>query len=148
MSVKKGFSQRRSILRMEGGAKRLRRALGEMKAVRIFWEIMLLALCSASLLSFGGRAEASSASVTVETKNDKVHVGDTVYVVVTVRSAKAIRGFEGYFAYDHQYLRFESGGRRGSRKSRSNHDSGYGAGCPNHKIKVFRELYCQKGRGH
>ncbi len=110
MSVKKGFLQRRSILRIEGGAKRLRRALGEMKAVRIFWEIMLFALCSASLLSFGSSAEASSASVTVETKNDKVHVGDTVYVVVTVRSAKAIRGFEGYFAYDHQYLRFESGG--------------------------------------
>lgn len=74
-----------------------------------FW-ILLLLFCL-----FGGMAgkqsvQAASASVSVETKNDTVEVGDTVYVVVTVRSPKVIKGFEGYFSYDNRYLRFESGG--------------------------------------
>ena len=73
-------------------------------------ECLLLLLCLSGLFAFGSRAEAASASVTVETKNDKVQVGDTVYVVVTVRSTKAIKGFEGYFSYDLEHLRFDSGG--------------------------------------
>lgn len=71
---------------------------------------LLLFLCFSVSFAFGSRAGASSASITVESKNDKVQVGDAVYVIITVRSTKAIKGFEGYFDYDHEHLRFESGG--------------------------------------
>lgn len=110
MSVKKGFSQNRSILRERGISRIAQSILEEAGAGRLLVRLSLLLLCLSGLFVFGSRAEASSASVTVETKNDKVQVGDTVYVIVTVRSSKAIKGFEGYFAYDHQYLRFDSGG--------------------------------------
>ncbi len=110
MSVKKSFSQRRSILRERGISRIAQSRLEEAGAGRLLARLLLLLLCLSGLFAFGRRAEASSASVTVETKNEKVKVGDTVYVIVTVRSTKAIKGFEGYFAYDHQYLRFDSGG--------------------------------------
>lgn len=89
---------------------KIRKIFGGLGEGRRILEMMLFFLCLSGMLAFGSRAEASSASVSVETKNDKVQVGDTVYVIVTVRSSKAIKGFEGYFTYDYQYLRFDSGG--------------------------------------
>lgn len=93
--------------RMDDRSRKLTEIRGRRR--RFYW-LLFFACCLFGSFVQAGRVEASSASVTVETKNDKVEVGDTVYVIVTVRSMKAIKGFEGYFTYDNRYLRFESGG--------------------------------------
>lgn len=72
--------------------------------------MLLFLLCAAACLAGGSSAEASSATISLETKNNKVAEGEALYVIITVRSTKAIKGFEGYFSYDNRYLRFESGG--------------------------------------
>ena len=88
----------------------IRRIPRKLERHRLFLGVLLFLLCISGLSVMSGRAEAASATISLETKNTKLQVGDTVYVVVTVRSSRAIKGFEGYFTYDHQYLRFESGG--------------------------------------
>lgn len=82
----------------------------EMKKKRRFLEILLFFMVFCGIFVGSCKAEAASAAISIETKNNKVEVGDTVYVIITVRSSDAIKGFEGYFDYDHRYLRFESGG--------------------------------------
>lgn len=98
MKFKSSISEKRlKILRKSGKSRR-------------FFGILLFFLCGFSIFAVSRNVEAGSASISIDTKNKKVEVGDTVYVIITVRSSQAIKGFEGYFAYDNRYLRFESGG--------------------------------------
>lgn len=57
------------------------------------------------------QAEAASASITVQARDEKLVEGDSVYVLVTISSMEDIYGFEGYFSYDSRYLKFLSGGK-------------------------------------
>lgn len=68
---------------------------------------LLMAVCAAGT---GRSASAAGASVSISTKNNRVVSGDTVYVVITVKSSEAISGFEGYFSYDNRVLQYETGG--------------------------------------
>ncbi len=54
--------------------------------------------------------QASSATVSVTAKSNRVTKGDTVYVVITVKSSDLIGGFKGYFGYDNSVLKYVTGG--------------------------------------
>ncbi|MCH5268063.1 MAG: hypothetical protein J1E62_06940 [Lachnospiraceae bacterium] len=56
------------------------------------------------------QASAAGASISVSTKQQSVQRGDTVYVVITVKSSTPMSGFEGYFSYDNKVLQFLTGG--------------------------------------
>lgn len=64
------------------------------------------------LLSFGNDrdVQASSASVTVSAENSTVVKGDTIYIVITVKSSDEIGGFTGYFSYDNSVIKYVTGG--------------------------------------
>ena len=91
-------------------SKRSQKISGTLEGGRRFFRVLLFLLCVYGGFDGDTRVEASSATISVETKNNKVTEGETLYVIITVRSTKAIKGFEGYFSYDNRYLRFESGG--------------------------------------
>lgn len=55
-------------------------------------------------------AKAAGAMIGISTRSNTVTKGDTIYVVVTVSSSDAIKGFEGHFTYNSRVLRFETGG--------------------------------------
>lgn len=55
-------------------------------------------------------AQASSASVSVDSESTSVVKGDVVYVVITVSSSDEIGGFKGYFSYDNSVLKYVTGG--------------------------------------
>lgn len=55
-------------------------------------------------------ASAASASISVKTENDKVVKGDTLYVIITVKSSEIIGGFQGCFSYDSSILKYVTGG--------------------------------------
>lgn len=68
---------------------------------------LLMAVCA---LCTERKASAAGASVSVSTRNNRVVSGDTVYVIITVKSSEPISGFEGYFSYDSRVLQYETGG--------------------------------------
>ena len=55
-------------------------------------------------------ASAAGAAVSIQTKNTTVTEGDTVYVLITVKSSQGLSGFEGHFPYDNRVLQFQTGG--------------------------------------
>lgn len=63
---------------------------------------------------FGGiqskTAMAAGATITISTSKNTVVEGETVYIVITVRSSESIKGFDGYFTYDNRVLQFVTGG--------------------------------------
>ncbi len=76
---------------------------------------LLLGILFACIFCFVGgicekTAMARGASITISTKNNTVLKGDTVYVVITVKSSEPIKGFEGYFTYNSRILQFVTGG--------------------------------------
>ena len=74
---------------------------------------ILLGILFVCFLCISLRAEsvsAAGATVSISTKNTTVVKGDTVYVVITVSSEEAIKGFDGYFTYDSRILQFVTGG--------------------------------------
>ena len=77
---------------------------------KILFGILLFCIVWGASFLFSAEAEAAGASISVTTKSNKVTEGDTVYVVITVRSAGGIKGFEGYFSYDNRILQFVTGG--------------------------------------
>ncbi len=78
---------------------------------RVLFGILLFSFFVTAFLYAGHNAEASSASISVQTRETSLAKGDTVYVLVTVSSMDEIYGFEGYFRYDTRYLKFISGGK-------------------------------------
>lgn len=54
--------------------------------------------------------QASSATVSITSKSNRVTKGDTVYVIITVKSSDLIGGFKGYFGYDNSVLKYVTGG--------------------------------------
>lgn len=78
---------------------------------RVLFGILLFGVLGVFCVIHGERAAASSASITVQAKENKLVKGDTVYILVTVSSMDEIYGFEGYFSYDNRYLKFVSGGK-------------------------------------
>lgn len=65
-----------------------------------------------SLFFCSKEGKAASAFLSIQAKDSHVTVGENVYVTIVVRSAEAIKGFEGYFSYDNRYLKFVTGGSR------------------------------------
>ncbi len=78
---------------------------------RILFRILLFGVLLFHLVGTGTKASASSASISIQSKNEQIVKGDTVYIVITVSSMDEIYGFEGSFSYDNRYLRFVSGGK-------------------------------------
>lgn len=74
-------------------------------------KIFFLGLVLVSAIFMKNSAEAASASISVQSRENALTNGDTVYVLVTVSSMDEIYGFEGYFKYDNRYLKFISGGK-------------------------------------
>lgn len=72
--------------------------------VLLFFCMTLIVLCKST------DASAASATISIETKNKQVVKGDTVYIVITVKSSEAIKAFTGYFSYDNRYLQYVTGG--------------------------------------
>lgn len=70
---------------------------------------LLLCIAFSGLISARG-VLAAGASISVTTKKQTVVSGDTVYVVITVKSSSAMTGFEGFFSYDNRVLQFQTGG--------------------------------------
>lgn len=69
-----------------------------------------LFVCFLCVASKGVTVSAAGATVSISTKNTTVVKEDTVYVVITVSSSEAIKGFDGYFTYDSRVLQFVTGG--------------------------------------
>lgn len=86
-----------------------RNIVGQDRTSTLFLGILLVFLCGI-LWSVPQRAEAAGATISITTKNSTVMEGDTVYVVITVRSSEVIKGFQGYFSYDNRILQFVTGG--------------------------------------
>lgn len=72
---------------------------------------LLIVLTGTSCLLVKDTAKAASASISVQSRENTLVKGDTVFVLVTVSSMDEIYGFEGYFRYDSRYLKFISGGK-------------------------------------
>ena len=95
------FAARESMMH----PKRRRLFISACKKIFIFGMVLV------SVLFLKNSAEASSASISVQSRENTLTNGDTVYVLVTVSSMDDIYGFEGYFKYDNRYLKFISGGK-------------------------------------
>ena len=76
----------------------------------IFYIIVVLVSFVLAGIADSKTAQASSASVSVNSENTSVVKGDVVYVVITVSSADEIGGFKGYFSYDNSVLKYVTGG--------------------------------------
>lgn len=73
--------------------------------------LFFLLFCTVLLTGLSAKkAQAASASITIDTSKKQVVKGDTVYVVITVSSSDSIKSFTGYFSYDNRYLQFVNGG--------------------------------------
>ena len=73
-------------------------------------KIFVCIICLAGFIFIGKHASAASASISVTTENKKVVKGDTVYVIITVKSSDLIGGFKGTFSYDSSVLKYVTGG--------------------------------------
>lgn len=71
--------------------------------------VCLLLLLLAGICT-GRQASATGASISISTKQQSVQTGDTVYVLITIKSSTPMSGFEGYFSYDNKVLQFQTGG--------------------------------------
>ena len=56
------------------------------------------------------RAQAASATITIEPSKKNVAVGDSFYVVITIEADEAIGDVEAYFTYDDRRMEFVTGG--------------------------------------
>lgn len=79
------------------------------------WRMLEIVLEMAVILTIGfvangTKASADGAAVSIQTKNTTVTEGDTVYVLITVKSSQGLSGFEGHFPYDNRVLQFQTGG--------------------------------------
>lgn len=79
------------------------------------WRMLEIVLEMAVLLAIsfvanGTQASADGAAVSIQTRNTTVTEGDTVYVLITVKSSQGLSGFEGHFPYDNRVLQFQTGG--------------------------------------
>lgn len=92
MEWKHGVKQQRMIRKMLG----------------IVLEIAVILILG--IIGNGLSVSAAGAAVSIQTKNTTVMVGDTVYVLITVKSSQELSGFEGHFPYDNRVLQFETGG--------------------------------------
>lgn len=72
---------------------------------------ILFGLCGTLTCICGGRnAQAAGARVSIASSAQKVQVGESVYVVITITSSDSLTGFEGFFSYDNKVLQFVTGG--------------------------------------
>lgn len=77
----------------------------------IFTLVMMVALCLSITFLGGSRvAQAASARVSISSSGQKVQVGESVYVIITITSSDSMTGFEGFFSYDNKVLQFVTGG--------------------------------------
>lgn len=79
------------------------------------WRMLGIILKIAVILTIGFmtneiQASADGAAVSIQTRNTTVTEGDTVYVLITVKSSQGLSGFEGHFPYDNRVLQFQTGG--------------------------------------
>ena len=72
------------------------------------WFMILLTIIMITVAAPVLPAFAASATITVSTTTEEIHVGDTVEVVLTIKADDAIGDFEGYFSYDDSVLEFYS----------------------------------------
>lgn len=79
------------------------------------WRMLEIVLEMAVILSIaimanGTQASAAGAAVSIQARNTTVTEGDTVYVLINVKSSQGLSGFEGHFPYDNRVLQFQTGG--------------------------------------
>lgn len=55
-------------------------------------------------------AHAASATINIEASNDRLCVGDSFYIIITVQSENVIGDVDAYFTYDDKKLEFVTGG--------------------------------------
>lgn len=72
------------------------------------WFVILLTIIMITVAAPVYPAFAASATITVSTTTEEIHVGDTVEVVLTIKADAAIGDFEGYLSYDDSILEFYS----------------------------------------
>lgn len=72
------------------------------------WIVILLTIIMITVAAPVFPVLAASATLTVSTTAEEIHVGDTVEVVLTIKADTAIGDFEGYLCYDDSILEFYS----------------------------------------
>lgn len=78
---------------------------------RIFETVLGMAvILIIGFVTNGVQVSADGAAVSIQTRNTTVTEGDTVYVLITVKSSQGLSGFEGHFPYDNRVLQFQTGG--------------------------------------
>ncbi len=76
----------------------------------MLFRVLLVCFFCVLILPESRNARAAGATIRISTRSNTVTKGDTIYVVITVSSSDAIKGFEGHFTYNSRVLRFETGG--------------------------------------
>lgn len=69
--------------------------------------LLTMFLLVAMVLTCGVRAEAASASISLETEAEEIQVGDTVTVKLVIQGTSRIGGFEAFLAYNSSVLEFQ-----------------------------------------
>lgn len=82
---------------------------------KMIWRMLgivwgMAAVLFVGIMANGTQASADGATVSIQTRNTTVTEGDTVYVLITVKSSQGLSGFEGHFPYDNRVLQFQTGG--------------------------------------
>ena len=80
------------------------------RAGSMLFGLLLVCFFCILILPESRNAKAAGAMIEISTRNNTITKGDTIYVVITVSSSDAIKGFEGHFTYNSRVLRFETGG--------------------------------------
>ncbi len=85
-------------------------AVREMSRRMLGIVLEMAVILTIGFMTNGTRASADGAAVSIQTRNTTVTEGDTVYVLITVKSSQGLSGFEGHFPYDNRVLQFQTGG--------------------------------------
>lgn len=72
--------------------------------------LLLLLLCSISWKTDYSTASAAGADVSIITDANPVVSGEIFYVMITITSSQEMSGFEGYFSYNQNVMKYITGG--------------------------------------
>lgn len=90
------------------------------------------------------RTKAAVAQITIQKSQQDIVRGDTFYVMVTVTSDEEINGFEGYFSYNQNVMRFITGGSIASGNDDEIHIKDLNRDTGTQKIKYSLQFRARK----
>lgn len=103
-------------------------------------------VCGCAVFS-GESASAASASISIASKTGKYYKGDTLYVVITVKSDTPIKSFQGTFSYDNSVIRYMTGGSIASGNDSEFYISDTGRDKAVTTMKYSIKFYARKAKG-